>query len=76
MYHDSRIVNETVREIVKMSPQYIVLPSEAELLFQQSKFMNYRVSTNPWSDWSKNPGGENGELFRNPKGFFSKRPND
>ena len=73
----SRVVNETVRKIAKMSPQYIVFPTEGELVFQQARFMQLHrfPSVVGVLDCThvpiKNPGGENGELFRNRKGFFS-----
>lgn len=73
----SRTVRQVIKEIAKHSREFIKFPSEEELIYVKNQF--YQRCGIPCVigaiDCTQipiaSPGGENAEVFRNRKGFFS-----
>ncbi|CAH1969941.1 unnamed protein product [Acanthoscelides obtectus] len=70
----SRVIVRVSHAIAKLYPRYVRMPED--LLDEQVKFYNISrlpriVCVNDGTHIKiKNPGGVDGEIFRNPKGFF------
>ncbi|KAJ8976672.1 hypothetical protein NQ317_004754 [Molorchus minor] len=66
----SRIIRKVSQAIATLRPQYIRMPIQQEIIYTQNKF--YQISRFPrvigCVDGTR---GEDGEVFRNKKGYFS-----
>ncbi|KAJ8954814.1 hypothetical protein NQ317_009290 [Molorchus minor] len=73
----SRIIRKVSEAIATLRPQYIRMPLQREIIHTQNEF--YQISRFPrvigCVDGThikiQSPGGEDGEVFRNRKGYFS-----